>query len=425
MVFIGGLIVILTFVAIIKRYETRLVLFLSGLLMALISLNPLAAFDAFAKTMAHTGLVPIICSVMGFAYVAKATKCDQHLVRLLTEPLSKMRPILIPGAVIVTFIINIALTSAAGVSAAVGAILIPTLIRAGVKPEMAAAAVFAGTFGSVLSPGNAHNVYVAEMAKQDVMSVIGVHATTSVIAGLISAASLAVVAFVLKEHRGYEPKLVDSPASGVAAAEAEREPVSLIKALVPVLPLVLLILATPQIGVLPKDFSIPAAMLIGAMVAWAVTRVNPQEISKSFFDGMGYSYANVIGIIVAASVFTAGMQAIGLTGALIEAMKRSTSAVNLGATFGPFFIAVLGGSGDAATMAFNGAVTPHAAEFGLTIPRLGSMANLAGALGRTMSPVSGAAIVCASLAGVNPMELAKRTAPGMIIAAIVAMLLLL
>lgn len=425
MAVVGGLIVILTFVAIVKRYETRLVLFLSGLLMALISLKPMAAFDAFAKTMVNSGLVTAICTVMGFAYVAKVTKCDQHLVRLLTGPLSKVRPILIPGAVIVTFVINIALTSAAGVSAAVGAILIPTLIMAGVKPEMAAAAVFAGTFGSVLSPGNAHNVYVADMAKQDVMSVISVHATTSIITGLISAASLAAMAFILREDRGYEPKLAAGAAIDAAAAGTEVEPVSLIKAVVPVFPLVLLILATPQVGVLPKDFSIPAAMLIGAIVAWAVTRVNPEELTKSFFDGLGYSYANVIGIIVAASVFTAGMQAIGLTGALIEAMKHSTSAVNLGATFGPFLIAVLGGSGDAATLAFNGAVTPHAAEFGLTIARLGSVANLAGALGRTMSPVSGAAIVCAGLAGVNPIELAKRTAPGMIIAAIVAMLLLL
>nr|WP_236639391.1 hypothetical protein [Pelosinus sp. UFO1] len=35
-----------------------------------------------------------------------------------------------------------------------------------------------------------------------------------------------------------------------------------------------------------------------------------------------------------------------------------------------------------------------------------------------MSPVAGVAIVCATLAGVSPIEIAKRTAPGMMIALI-------
>jgi len=42
-----------------------------------------------------------------------------------------------------------------------------------------------------------------------------------------------------------------------------------------------------------------------------------------------------------------------------------------------------------------------------------------------MSPVAGAAIVCAGIAKVNPIELSKRTWPGMLIAAVVAMLMLL
>ena len=58
--------------------------------------------------------------------------------------------------------------------------------------------------------------------------------------------------------------------------------------------------------------------------------------------------------------------------------------------------------GDAAALAFNGAITPHAEQFGMTIMNLGSMAQMTGAIGRSMSPVAGAAIICAQLAGVNP-----------------------
>jgi DcuC family C4-dicarboxylate transporter len=76
-------------------------------------------------------------------------------------------------------------------------------------------------------------------------------------------------------------------------------------------------------------------------------------------------------------------------------------------------------------LAFNQAVTPHAAQFGLTVVNMGSVATLSGALGRTMSPISGSAIICASIAGISPLQVAKRNAPGMIIAVVVIMFMLL
>ena len=112
----------------VKGAETRLVLLTGGFAMAIISMKPMAAFDAFHQRMIFGGLIEPILSVMGFAYVMKLTKCDAHLIHLLAGALSKAKWLLVPGAGIVTAIINIPLTSAAGVSAAVGAILIPLLI---------------------------------------------------------------------------------------------------------------------------------------------------------------------------------------------------------------------------------------------------------------------------------------------------------
>ena len=78
MVWIGALIVILTFVAIIRQYETRMVLFISGLAMCLVGLGGLKGFegamDAFTKAMVNPGLVTVICTVMGFAFVMKLTR---------------------------------------------------------------------------------------------------------------------------------------------------------------------------------------------------------------------------------------------------------------------------------------------------------------------------------------------------------------
>ncbi|MFC2342148.1 MAG: C4-dicarboxylate transporter DcuC, partial [Selenomonas artemidis] len=144
----GGIIVILAFVAIIKKYETRMVLIAAGFLMCFIGGVGGNAVAAFSKTMVHGSLVPVICTVMGFSYVMKITTCDRHLVESISGVITRSKFILIPLATLLTWWINIAIPSAAGCSAAVGSILIPTLMAAGVHPAMAAAAVLAGTWGS-------------------------------------------------------------------------------------------------------------------------------------------------------------------------------------------------------------------------------------------------------------------------------------
>ena len=54
---------------------------------------------------------------------------------------------------------------------------------------------------------------------------------------------------------------------------------------------------------------------------------------------------------------------------------------------------------------------------------MGSTALLSGSLGRTMSPVAGAAIVCAGLAKINPIEITKRNGIGCLLAAIAVMVI--
>ena len=53
------------------------------------------------------------------------------------------------------------------------------------------------------------------------------------------------------------------------------------------------------------------AMLIGAIAALVIARANPQQLTKEFFSGMGKGYADVMGIIIAAGVFAAGLRASG------------------------------------------------------------------------------------------------------------------
>lgn len=142
-----------------------------------------------------------------------------------------------------------------------------------------------------------------------------------------------------------------------------------------------------------------------------VTRVSPADLTKRFFDGMGQGYGNILGLIIAAGVFAAGLRSCGVIDVFVEALKGSSDLAKLGAAVGHYVLGVMTGSGDAAAFAFNEAVTPHAASFGMTIPDLGYLASVAATFGRVSSPLAAGVIVISGIAGVSPMEVIKRSAP--------------
>lgn len=422
-----------------KNYEARLVLALSGLVMAFIGQVVVgtnggvsAAVDAFVKQLVNGGLVPTIVTVMGFGYVMTFTKCSDHLVNLLVKPLARVPVIVIPGAVIITWLLNIVLPSAAGIAAAVGVLLIPALIALKVRPVMAAAAVFIGTWGSVVSPGLMFNPQIADIAFKakeipapDAMIVIMQEALPCAIGALVAAICLTIICIVLKEGVGSTEIVKELPDGEEIQKNFKVNP---IKAIIPIIPLALLVLASKQVGVLPtKAFSVPVCMLIGTAIGLIVALFNKQKIgeaSKKFCRGAGDGFCDVVILIAAAAMFASGMKAIGLTGALVDAMKGSQSVAMFAAAAGPFVMAAISGSGNAAALAFNQAITPNAADFGLTIVQLGAVAQIAAGLGRSMSPVAGGVIILAGIAGVNPMEVVKRTAIPAIVALIVVTLLM-
>ena len=397
MLIIGVILVIITIYFLVKRYDARLVLLASGIIMACVAGTPMAALNSFAKEMTNAGLIKAVCSVMGFAMVMKFTECDKHLINLMASVLGRVRPFLIPGVVVATYAVNVALPSAAGTAAAAGAIFIPLMMSAGVHPAIAAAAVKCGTYGSMLNPGLAHNPVVAKIAGVGVMDVIAFQFKANVASLIVAAGLITAVAYYKKEHVGYK-------AEGL---EADKDfKVNLIYAMIPMFPIVLLLLGTTLLPAVKTD--VPQAMIIGCVLALLVTRKNPVGLSNAFFDGMGKAYGEIIGIIIAAGVFVSGLTAMGLVKAFIDAMLHNPAIVKACAAVGPFLLGFVVGSGDAATMAFNQAVTPHAAEFGLQSIQMGSMATLGGTLGRTMSPIAGATIIVAGIAGINPMEVTRR-----------------
>ncbi len=396
--------------ALIKRYETRLVLITAGLAMAIVSLEPLTAFKQFDKSMTNGSLIIAICSAMGFAAVVSLTKCDVHLVALLTRPLKRLGVLLLPACMIVTGFCAVAIPSTAGLCAAVGPSMIPILVRAGFRPAIAAAAIVCSTTPALYNPGVSHNVFVAKLANMEIMELLGTIGMPLLWMSLAIVAGLTIVCFAYHDYQ--------KPAASSAAAAAESEDsnlpqkVNLLWALAPLVPVALLLYVTLFTS---TKISVATAMLIGTIYAFVVTRANPAEISKKFFDGMGKGYGNILGIIIAAGVFAAGLKAAGLVDLLVAALTSANEWARIGGAVGPYVMGVLTGSGDAAAFAFNEAVTPHAPQFGMSIPSLGYLAVVCGSFGRLSSPLCGGLILVAGIAGVSPIDIVKRSAPVMLV----------
>lgn len=418
---LGGLIILVAVVLVARRYEVRLVLFCAGLALAAVAGNPFGAFKSFSAALKHTTLMEPIIAAMGFSLVMQKTGCNDHLIMFLAKYVKKAGFMLVPAVVLATMLVNLSLTSTAGIAAAVGSIFIPLLMASGVHPAVAAAAVLSGTYGSFLNPGYPMNVITAEVAKVDVVTVIQNQVLPIAVCAVLVAATLSITAHLRKELTGYS---MDGAAQTDEAKTDAAFKVNYLKAFMPIFPVGLIMLSAAKL-IPGLKLAISHAMIIGIIVSFFVTREDPQTMTKTFFNGAGEAFGNVFGIIITALIFVDGMQAIGLIKVLTTAMTTHTEIATLSATFGPWLLAVLCGSGEAASTAFNTAITIHAADFGLNPLNMGAMASISGAFGRAMSPVAGGVIICATYAKISPFEVVKRSAPGMLVACVAMSVMLL
>ncbi len=413
-IWMAAIVTLITIAALLKRIETRLVLFTSGLVMALLSGAPQVALKAFIANMTNGSLITAICSSLGFAAVIAITRCDVHFVSLMVKPLGKLGLFLLPFCMFIASCVAVAIPSAAGCAAALGPTMIPLMVRAGFKPAIAGAAIIGSIIPSAMSPGSSHNVWVAKIANIDVMTLIVEFAPKILILCGLNILLVTVMIFVFRDYRKPDPNENAEVFEVASDARGELpEKPNILFAIAPILPIVVLLLGATVIPAL--KMSVAEAMIWGSIYTLLITRSNPEAVTKEFFSGMGKGYANIMGIIIAAGCFAGGLRAAGVIDALIETLKNSREIASYAANFGPFLMGVLTGSGDAAGHAFNQAVTPYAAEFGMRIEPLGIVAALSGALGRMCSPIAGATLVIAGMTRLSPLEISKRMAIPMII----------
>ncbi len=431
--------------ALVRRVDVRLALLFGGAVMALAAGQPLAVFDTFARAMVAPMVAPI-CASMGFAAVLAATGCDRALVAVLVVPLRRCRWLLVPGGVLAGYVVNVAVPSQASTAAALGPILLPLLRASGLAVERAAAVLLVGASfgGDLLQPG-----------AQDVQAVAGVTAVDAValharlwpasLAGVLAAALFGACwwrraprsepTWAATNAPTNEP--ASEPANGAVPAAAELPPLSprvVVQACVPLLPVVALLLAYAGAPGWQWLRSVPAgdgwqqfagalpvvrAMLLGALLAAAVSWRPAGALGEAMFSGMGRAYGSVIALTICAQVFGAGLAATGAAATLLAACDGSSALATLSFA-APASLALVSGSGSGPILAFAETfLSPLPA--GPDLDRAAALACLGGALGRTLSPVAAVVVCVAGLARVEPVRVVAGALVPLLVGALLAL----
>jgi DcuC family C4-dicarboxylate transporter len=203
--------------------------------------------------------------------------------------------------------------------------------------------------------------------------------------------------------------------------DVEAFRVNPVKAMIPLLPLVLLYvfswISLP--AELTLSIQIAAAMVVGTAAAGLVVPSKIGRLPAAFFNGAGFAYAHVISLIIAAFVFTEALKATGLIDALTTVLARQPLAATFAAVSVPCSLAVATGSGIAPGVAVLNILVPMAGTIGVDPMRIGALTAVAAQLGRTMSPAAAVVMMSSAISGVPVIELVKRVAPPLVAAAAV------
>lgn len=436
----GLAVIALAVFAVVRRVDVRLALTLAALALGLLARQPEVILQTFLVTLSREQFVVPICTAMGFAYVLRHTDCDRHLVHLLIKPVRRVRLFLIPGTVLVGFLVNIPIISQTSTTVTIGAVIVPLLRAARLSSVTIGAALLLGSSigGELLNPGapelqtvsTALNIASTECVAR-VAPLLFVH--------LAVATALFWVICTRAEAKTAPSGDTTSPIEAGPEFESDFR-VNYLKAAVPLVPLALLFLTGPPLQLIdvprgwligaeesaklrPDSRLIGAAMLVGVATATVVAWRSAGGVARAFFDGAGYAFAHIISLIVSANCFGEGVKAIGLARVLGDAIDALPGSLAPCAAAFPLAFAAVSGSGFASTASLFGFFVEPSRSLGVDPAAVGAVVSLASAAGRTLSPVAAVALMCASMTDTTPLALSRRVA-GPLLAGLVVVLLL-
>lgn len=383
--------------------------------------------DILSSRLAGLGLT--LMAIAGFSRYMDHVGASKSLFAVFEKPLKSVRSpyLLLVVAFLVTQILVIFIPSHAGLGMLLMVTMYPILIRTGVSPLSALAVI--GTCQFIdHGPGSGNVIMAAKTAELDPAVYFVQHQLPVTIPIIIA---VAVTHFLAQrwwdKREGYvfNQETLDK----IDHNDHSRPP--LIYALLPVVPLVLIIGFSPIFNS-PIKMDVTTAMIMSTIVALVFEYVrlkSAKAVMDSFmlfFEGMGKQFVLVVSLIVCGEVFANGLLKVGAVDTMITAAQNAGFGVGAMIIVMSFILALaafLMGSGNAAFFSF-AALTPKIAAFlKVDVVTLILPMQIMTSFGRTVSPITAAIVAIAGIANVSPFQVVKRTAIPMAVAAAVNLIM--
>ena len=365
----------------------------------------------------------MIMTIGGYVAFMNNIKATNALVYISMKPLGLFRryPYLAATIVIpIGQLLFITTPSAAGLGLLLVASVYPVLISLGVSQLTALSVIAAATLFDQ-GPGSANTAMAAELIGQSNVEYFITHQLP-----LVIPTSLVVMVLFYFNNRYFDKKDAKKQQDGIlqvsnvtATSLVEKPDVPLAFALLPVLPLALLIFFSPFVGLFQPTVTLgtTTAMLFSLFLSLVFVLFHTRSVRTtfnvfaSFWKGMGNVFTSVVTLIVASEVFSKGLIGLGFIDSLVGYSSHiGLSGLAIAAVFTLiiFGAAMLMGSGNAAFFSFGPLLPDIATQLGLPVFSLILPLQLAASMGRAASPIAGVIVAIAGVAGVSSVELARR-----------------
>ncbi len=429
---ISLIVIVIVAKLLLKKYHPHAVLLLAGIFMLILagifdfSLPQLkkptgfSGFDLFAylkESFADTnsGVGLMIMAIGGFVAYIDKIGASGVLVKLALKPLALLKKYPHLTAVMVLPIgqmLFVCIPSAAGLGLLLMASVFPILTGLGVSRISAVSVISACTaFG--IGPASAITASAVQIAG---VESVPYFLTKQIPLVLPLTLGLMITYYFVNRYFDKKDELKHPP---IKQEVKEEISVPKIYALIPVLPLILLIVFSGLIPFLGTGIKLDTttAMLISFFIAVVFEAIRTRDIKlvlnsfKIFWDGMGNIFKTVVTLIIAADIFAQGLISLGFIDNLVYiAQSVGLGALGMGVvlTIIIFLASMLMGSGNAAFFAFAPLVPNIATKFGVKSASIILPMNMAASMGRTVSPVAGVLIAIAEIAGVTTLDIVKR-----------------
>ena len=438
------IIIAITGILLMKRYQPQPILIGMGILMMYIAyegswINAILdesqstgvlVFDAMdivrittSENVVSLGLMIMTCA--GYAKYMEHIGAGTRLAHTFIKPLYRLnRPYIVLALM---FLLNMGLSICVPNPLSLALLMMvtiyPVLLRLGVSPVGAAAVIATGHLMDV-GPGAVSTLLIAKTVNIPVPNYfVGYQLRLYFLVAVVTA-----VAHFLWQR--YRDRLEGPMDVGDCESIPEAPIGPKLYMVFPLLPLCF-ILGFSQYGIQGVKMNVTLAMMLAfgiALLAELIRHRNLRIVLKSttvFFEGMGNQFSYAVTLIIGGQVFAQGLVSLGLIDSLVSALQTlSLNSVGLNSVMGGGMLglSLVTGSNVAPLFTLVPLVPDIVSDLGLDpITTLLGMQNGA-SLGLFLSPISPVMVGVAGVAHIKSVDLLKRTSVPVLVALVTSCL---